>query len=195
MHDRLHANALRAVNAAARGGVIAFPTESVYSLGCDPHCEKAVLRVCAMKQRSVEQGFIVVVSDLRHLDGWLNVLPPRILARAQATWPGPVTWVFPCSEQVPEWVRGKHGSLAVRVSAHPDVHRLCSLLGGPLISTSANLSGSLPARDAEATRSIFNGQIDYVLEGRVGTLRQPTPIYDIITGEQLRAGGSDDEPL
>jgi len=171
-----------------RGGVIGYPTESVFALGCDPFNELAVHRILSMKHRSIYKGFILIAADLADIAHCIEPLEPRLMARVEATWPGPVTWVFPCVADIPAWIRGKHHSLAIRISAHPVARAICQAFGGPIVSTSANLDGQLPARDAHTCAVLFQDELDVLCPGSVGELIRPTPIYDAISGEQLRAG-------
>ena len=133
-----------AARVVREGGVIAYPTEAVWGLGCDPWNEDAVYRLLALKARPVEKGLIVVAANIHQLDFLLEDLPDVWLDRLAGTWPGPNTWLVPHQERLPEWVTGVHDSVAVRVTDHPLVQELCHLTG-PLISTSANPAGR-PAR-------------------------------------------------
>ncbi|ENY6666857.1 L-threonylcarbamoyladenylate synthase, partial [Pseudomonas aeruginosa] len=129
-----------AARVVREGGVIAYPTEAVWGLGCDPWNEDAVYRLLALKARPVEKGLIVVAANIHQLDFLLEDLPDVWLDRLAGTWPGPNTWLVPHQERLPEWVTGVHDSVAVRVTDHPLVQELCHLTG-PLISTSANPAG------------------------------------------------------
>ncbi|WDI94198.1 Sua5/YciO/YrdC/YwlC family protein [Xanthomonas campestris] len=177
-----------AVTTLARGGVIAYPTEAVWGLGCDPRQEAAVLRLLEIKRRPVDKGVIVVASGLDVLQDWIDVhaLGSEQLTAVLAQWPGPHTWVLPVTAQAPRWVTGDHDGLAVRISAHPVVADLCKAWGAPLVSTSANLAGEPPARSRAALDPALLARIDGVLDGEVGGLAQPTPIRDARTGQILR---------
>ena len=110
-----------------RGGVIAYPTEGVWGLGCDPLDEAAVLRLLALKQRRVDKGLILVAASVAQLDGLVDwqALGAATRDEVLASWPGPHTWIVPATTRVPHWISGAHDSIAVRVSAHPVVARLC----------------------------------------------------------------------
>ncbi len=178
--------ALRALRA---GGIIAYPTEAVYGLGCDPRCQAAVTRILALKGRTWSKGLILVASHIEQLTPYLKSVTPELWARAMRTWPGPVTWLWPASSQVPSWVRGRSRRVAVRVSAHPLVQSLCSRYGAALVSTSANHSGAEPARTARQVRSRFCDAVDQVLAAPVGGMSKPSEIRDLLSGAILRAGG------
>ena len=166
------------------GGVIAYPTEAVWGLGCDPANDAAVRRILALKKRPIEKGLILIGSDLAQFEGWIKPLSPEDLSQVQATWPGPVTWVLPCYESVPESVRGEHDSVAIRISAHPQVRALCELTG-PLISTSANPAGREPARTSLRIRQYFSQGLDYLLPGALGGRSAPSEIRTL-TNQRLR---------
>lgn len=169
------------------GGVIAYPTEAVWGLGCDPWDQEAVEKVLELKQRPVEKGVILVASSLDQVRFLLNPLPRPLQAEAERHWPGPVTCLLPDVErQVPEWVRGKHSSIAVRVSEHPVVRALCEATGMPLVSTSCNPAGRQPARHIWQVRGYFGDQLDWIVPGALGGNRKPSRIIDIVSGQQLR---------
>lgn len=177
----------QAADIARAGGVIAYPTEAVYGLGCDPLNADAVLRLLELKGRATSKGLILVAADFAQLEPYIEPLSADLQARVDASWPGPVTWLLPARPEVPEWLRGEHKSLAVRVSAHPVVTALCSAFDGPLVSSSANRSGHAPARSALAVRRIFGDDLDYILHGPLGGLDRPTEIRDGATGRVVRS--------
>jgi L-threonylcarbamoyladenylate synthase len=177
-----------AVSALHRGGIVAYPTEAVWGLGCDPFDEGAVMRLLALKQREVGKGLILVASDTSQLDGLVDWKPLSDTRRAEVlgSWPGPHTWVVPATARVPRWITGDHAGVAVRVSAHPLVVALCSAFGGALVSTSANSAGAPPPRTlAEADPALFS-TVDAILHGDTGGLERPTPIRDARSGAGLR---------
>jgi len=177
-----------ATRALRRAGVIAYPTEAVWGLGCDPDDEAAVLRLLALKGREVDKGLILVAAEAAQFDGWLDwrALDPAQVARVQDTWPGPHTWIVPALARVPRWITGRHAGVAVRVSAHPQVVALCRAFGGPLVSTSANRAGAPPAYRRGELDAALLAQVDAVCEGETGGLASPTAIRDARTGEALR---------
>ncbi len=186
MSDLSPAEAAAALRA---GGVIAYPTEAVWGLGCDPFDEAAVLRLLALKQRTVDKGLILVAGAPAQLDGLLDWerVPPAQRAQALASWPGPHTWIVPASARVPAWITGAHAGVAVRVSAHPLVAALCAAFGGPVVSTSANLAGAPPAYRRDALDPDLLSHCDGVTEGETAGLAAPSTIRDACTGAVLRA--------
>ena len=175
-----------AVQVLLRGGVIAYPTEAVYGLGCDPNNHQAVERLLAIKQRSRDKGLILIAADFQQLAPFLAEIDLSLKEKILATWPGPVTWLWPAKPAVSRLLRGKHDTIAVRVTAHPLAAALCRGFGGPLVSTSANLTGMLPTRTADGVRSQLGDKLDHVLEGEVGGLSRPSQIRNALTGEIIR---------
>jgi len=161
------------------GGLIAYPTEAVFGLGCDPHNETAVERLLTVKQRSWSKGLILIAAAFDQLAPFVIPLSDTQRTQVETTWPGPVTWLLPAHPDVPFWLRGEHDTLAVRVTAHPLASAICRAWGGALVSTSANLSGRPPARTALAVRKQFGQQVDYVIPGATGGARKPTEIRSL----------------
>jgi len=170
-----------------QGGLIAYPTEGVYGLGCDPLKPEAVLRLLALKNRPPHKGLILIAAETEQLQPYLGPVSARCWQRILRSWPGPVTWLLPAGEHTPGWLCGAHATLAVRVTAHPLAAALCHRLGGALVSTSANLSGHPMARNALQVRRQFPRGIDYILTGRVGPETQPSEIRDAHSGRIVRA--------
>ena len=181
--------ALQAAATALRsGGVVAYPTEAVYGLGCDPHDRAAFERVFELKQRPPTQGVLLIAADFAQVEKYIDLtrVPADTLARVRASWPGPHTWIFPRTTSVPNWIAGAHAGIALRVTAHPLAAALCRAFGGAIVSTSANRHGEPPARTADAVHAAFGDELAYILDGAVGGLERPTPIRDAINGELIR---------
>ena len=168
------------------GGVVAYPTEAVYGLGCDPCNATAVQRLLAIKQRPAHKGLILIAADFAQLAPFLQPLSATDRAWLEATWPGPYTWLVPALPSTPTWLRGRHATLAVRVTAHPLAAALCRACGHALVSTSANLSGRAPTRTALAVRRQLGKQLDALLVGATGGAQNPTTIRDLRTQRQVR---------
>lgn len=178
-----------AVSTLRAGGVIAYPTEAVWGLGCDPSHHLAVQSLLRLKQRPEAKGMILVAADLEQLQGWarLHDLPQERQRAVLASWPGANTWILPAGPRAPSWVTGEHSGVAVRISAHPLVAGLCRAWGGPLVSTSANLAGEPPARTREELDPRLLALLDGLVPGETGGLAQPTPIRDALSGDVLRS--------
>lgn len=174
-----------AVRRIAAGGIIAYPTETVYGLGCDPFNGTAVLRLLDLKHRNIDHGLILVASNFMQLEPLLLPLAPATRKRVSARQGVPVTWTLPCPAEVPAWLRGRHTSLAVRITTHPVASALCERWNGPLVSTSANIHGHPPAASALDIYNSFNGTLDYVLHGECGSGHAST-IRDGVSGKLLR---------
>ena len=168
-----------------RGAVIAYPTEAVWGLGCDPFNATAVVRLLALKDRPMHKGLIIVAANIEQFAWLLDGLTAEQIALLSASWPGPNTWLVPHHNRVPEWNTGAHDSVAIRVSAHPLVAELCALTG-PLVSTSANPSGQLPAKSRLRIEQYFHGQLAAILSGELGQSSSPSTIRDLRTEQVLR---------
>lgn len=175
------------LNAVAAGGVIAYPTEAVWGLGCDPFSEAAVSKLLQIKNRPVEKGLILVAASLDQLPALASSLTDSQRRTLEETWPGPVTWLIPDPEgSIPNWIKGEHESVAVRVSAHPLVRELCNRHGGALVSTSANDAGEPEIRSQSRLTEEFGGRIDAVIAGELGDSTETSQIRDLISGNRLR---------
>jgi L-threonylcarbamoyladenylate synthase len=170
------------------GGVIAYPTEAVYGLGCDPWNAAAVARVLALKHRSIRKGLIVIAAEMAQLTPLISALPAARQTEILATWPGPHTWLLPPRATTPRWLTGDFDTLAVRVTAHPLAAALCRQFGGAIVSTSANRAHQRPARTALQLRRALGQQPDYCLIGTCGGARQPSTIRDGRSGQLVRSG-------
>ena len=179
---------LPALRALARGGLIAYPTEAIYGIGCDPLDPDAVSRLLQAKRRRPDKGLILLAAGQAQLADFLQPLAPEWHSSLDATWPGPVTGLVPAAGWVPAGLSGRRETLAVRVTDHPVAAALCRAWGGPLISTSANRSGAPPARTALQARLRLGPELDAIVAGPTGGLRQATEIRDIRTGRILRPG-------
>lgn len=168
-----------------RGGLIAYPTESCYGLGCDPRNLRALRRLVALKGRDAAKGLLLIADRFRRLAPFVGVLKAADRARMAKTWPGPVTWVVPASSACPALLTGGRPTVAVRVTAHPGAARLCRALGMALVSTSANRAGEHPAKTAAQCRRMFGARVR-VIDGRIGTRRRPSTLVDLATGAVLR---------
>ena len=169
------------------GGLIAYPTEAVYGLGCLPARRDTVQRLLAVKRRSWRKGLTLVAASLEQLDSLIVWPKGAIRQEILDSWPGPFTWVLEAQPGAPQWLSGGRDTLAVRVTDHSLARRLCERAGGPLVSTSANRSGRPPLRRALHVRREFGTELDFILSGPLGGLEQPTTIRDGRTGATLRA--------
>jgi L-threonylcarbamoyladenylate synthase len=180
-----------AIDRAARiiraGGVIAYPTEAVFGLGCLPDDERAVTRVLAIKRRSWRKGLVLIGASLAQIERYAELPAEPRRSEILASWPGPATWTLRARRTAPPWITGGRDSVAVRVTAHPLARRLCERAGSALVSTSANVSTRPPHRRLLGLRHELGRWLDCVLAGELGGLAQPTVIRDGRTGQVLRA--------
>ncbi len=164
-----------------QGKVIAYPSEGVWGLGCDPVNEEAVYRLLKLKNRPVSKGLILVGSKLEQMKPYVNI--NKYKAKLITKWPGPHTWIVP-TRTTPLWIRGNYDSVAVRVSNHPIIIEICNKFGGVMVSTSANMKGKKPVTTQQEVEELFEGLS--IVEGCLGTLNSPTPIQDIQTDKWIR---------
>ncbi|CAM4447790.1 MAG: Threonylcarbamoyl-AMP synthase [Legionellaceae bacterium] len=177
----------KAITVLKTGGIIAYPTEGVYGLGCDPFDPATVHRLLQIKQRNIYKGLILIAADWESIKKLVkDNIPIEKLKVAQASWPGPYTWIFPASDVVPPWIKGQFDTVALRITAHPIAHALCKAFEGPIVSTSANISAHSSLKLLEDVRKEFINKVDFILPGRVGDLNGPTLIRDVLTGETIR---------
>lgn len=158
-----------------RGGLIAYPTEYCYGLGCDPRSRRAVLRLLKLKGRPPGKGLILIAGRFAQLEPYLRSITADqqdILRRDGAR---AITYLMPAKASCPRWLRGAHDTLAVRVTAHAGAVALCDALGTALVSTSANRSGCRPARTYAQCGRLFGDRVK-VLRGRVGKRKKPSTI-------------------
>lgn len=178
-------------NLLHHGAVVAYPTEAVWGLGCDPQNAEAVAALLALKSRPQSKGVILVAAHADQLQAYVGHLTAEGWQTLR-TPPSdrPVTWVVPAGAAAPVWITGGRPTIAVRVSSHPVVAGLCQAFGGPLVSTSANPGGRAPAKTAFKVHQYFGRQLDAIAPGNVGGAAKPSEIKDIHTGEILRPGDS-----
>ena len=184
MTSRFHID--RAARTVLAGGIVAYPTEAVYGLGCLPFDHDAVSRLIALKRRSARKGFLLIAAEFEQLDYIVSLPRGPLREEVLASWPGPVTWALPARSRMPDWLTGGRDTVAVRVTNHPLASALCRRTGHALVSTSANLSGRKPIRSVLRLRHELGAFVDYILPGAVGGLSRPTAIRDGRTGASLR---------
>jgi L-threonylcarbamoyladenylate synthase len=179
----------RAARVVRGGGVIAYPTEAVFGLGCDPRNRAAVTRLLTIKRRSWRKGLILIAANLEQLEPYIVLPPEPRRSEVLGSWPGPHTWVVTARSAAPRWITGGRDSLAVRVTAHPLARDLCLRVGDAVVSTSANVSRRPPHRRLLRLRLDLGAKVDYVLAGALGASAQPTAIRDARSGRLLRGSG------
>lgn len=171
-------------------GVIAYPTESVFGLGCDPDCDIAIQKILDLKQRPANKGLILIAENIKQLKPYadFSALSKEQLTLITQSWPGNVTWIVPRQKHLSSLISGDFDSVAVRVSNHSYVKQLCAEFGKPIISTSANLSGKAACVNALQVNAMFvnNPLIEAVIDIPVLGNPNPSKIFNALSGEQLR---------
>ncbi len=177
----------QATEALKKGDVIAYPTEAVFGLGCDPDNDQAIQAVLDLKQRSADKGLIIIAAAIEQIDAYIDTLTQRQWQTVRSTWPGPVTWLMPARASVSRLLTGVHDTIAVRVTAHPVAKALCEQFGKPVVSTSANKTNCRPALTANEVIEQFDQQIRCVVDGEVDAGSAPSEIRDLLSGKVIRS--------
>lgn len=169
--------------------VISYPTESVFSLGCDPNSKVANMFLLDLKNRSIKKGLILIADNYKQLKPFVdeNQISYHQKNQMFSSWPGPITFIVPVLPNVPYWLTGCFNSLAIRVTDNIYVKSMCKLFGKPVVSTSANLAGETPCKSAQDVFLKFGCKIP-IMEGITSGRSNPSEIRDLITGKQLRKG-------
>jgi len=177
-------NIRHAAHVLYAGGVIAYPTEGVFGLGCLPDDYAAVSEVLRIKTREQSKGLILIISEAEQIADWIDLpLTGLDLCSVQGT---PVTWIIPASDDVPAWICGDHDGIAVRLTTHPVAKALCDETDSAIVSTSANIAGHAPARNSLLLRRQFRTLVDYIVPGECGPVAGPSEIRDYLSGEIVR---------
>ncbi|MDJ0711648.1 MAG: Sua5/YciO/YrdC/YwlC family protein [Woeseiaceae bacterium] len=178
----------QAVDVLLRGGVIAYPTEGVFGLGCLPDDQQALRRVVAIKQRDAAKGLILIAAHAGQLNDWIDLPPDKQIPDPNPS--HPITWIVPPGPEVTPLLCGEHASIAVRLTTNPVAKALCEAVDAPLVSTSANLSGKPTARNRFVLQRQFGNVVDYVVPGECGPATGPSEIRDFVSGKVLRPRAS-----
>jgi len=176
-----------ACQALEQGNIIAYPTEAVWGLGCDPHNEVAVNKILRLKDRPAHKGLILIAGSIGQFESLLGKLSVEQRDTLDASWPGHITWLVPDPDQlIPNWIKGSHQSVAIRVSAHPVVQELCSTFAGPIVSTSANKAGEEEIRSRLILEEKFADKIAHIVDGELGQAAKPSEMRDLLSGNIIR---------
>jgi len=171
-----------------QGGVIAYPTEAVFGLGCDPDNPQAIKRLLAIKNRPEEKGLILLAGDFKQLSPYLDIsqLSSTQIELILSRWPNGITQVLPANPNISPLLTGRFNSIAVRITDQPDVVALCSQTNKPIVSTSANFSGKDPVKTWQTLDINLVELLDYTLKGETLSFLQPSTIINGLTGEIFR---------
>ena len=177
-----------AVEVYQQGGILAYPTEAVFGLGCDPDNQTAVEKLLALKERPVEKGLILLAANYSQLLPYVddNKIPQDKRFSVLSRWPDGITQVLPANANIAKFLTGKFDTIAVRITSQPDVVALCNATGKPIVSTSCNTTGLIPAATHETIDANLRSHIDYIIQGQTLGYSKPSTIINGLTGETFR---------
>lgn len=169
-----------------RGGVIAYPTESVYGLGCEPNHLAAIARILEIKNRPVSKGLILLVSHFSQALPFVKPLSNFDVNRISQVQPRATTWLLPKRVTAPELLCGQYDTLAVRLTQHPVAKQICDYTNSALISTSCNLTGKPELINAVSVRNQMKTQLDWIVSAPCGG-QKPSRIIDFMSNRKIRS--------
>ena len=175
-----------AANVIKQGGVVAYPTESCYGLGCDPQNTQAIQRILNIKRRSKDKGLIIISDEISKIERYVDCFPDVSYDEMIASWPGPFTWLLPAKSDVSTWLKGSHETLAIRVTGHKTASLLCKHSEMAIVSTSANRANQPSIRTMEDVAAQIGSEIDCISEGEIGDNHNPSVIRDARSGMVVR---------
>jgi len=168
-----------AVGVLGRGGIVVYPTETVYGIGCDPLDIHACERIRRLKKREAVKPFILIADSIETVERCAGRLDTRARTLAERFWPGPLTLVMPTEKELPDHLKGPSGGVAFRVSPHPTAAALSREFAYPVVSTSANTSGGNPVTSYEDALRLFGDRVDMVIGGVETPGNEPSTILDL----------------
>ncbi|AWB66458.1 threonylcarbamoyl-AMP synthase [Saccharobesus litoralis] len=172
-----------------QGGVLAYPTEAVFGVGCDPDNQQAVEKLLQIKQRPIEKGLILLAANYSQLLPYIDdkSIPQDKRYTVLSRWPNGITQIIKANDNTPRFLTGQFDAIAVRITDQPDVVALCNLTNKPIVSTSANLTGEEPARTWQELDPKLLEKLDFVIKGQTLGYQQPSQIINALTGDVIRA--------
>jgi L-threonylcarbamoyladenylate synthase len=172
-----------------QGGIIAYPTEAVFGLGCDPDNVQAIKKLLSLKQRSKDKGLILLAGNYSQLLPYIDdsAIPQDKRFNILSRWPGPITQLMPASQNISSWLCGCFNTIAVRVTNHPDIVELCKQMGKPIISTSANLTDQIECKTWQEVEQQFSQQLDYIIKSKTLGFTKPSTIINALSGAVIRS--------
>jgi len=165
------------------GGVIVYPTDTLYGLGADPKNPEAVRKLFAIKGRQADQPILLLIKDPSEVRDWAAVITPRAGEFMNKFWPGALTLVFKAKPEVPAELTGGMGTIGLRVPGNALTRRLLASLGTALTGTSANISGRPSPRTAQEAAEAIGGMVDLVLDGGRTEGGSPSTVVDVSADE------------
>jgi L-threonylcarbamoyladenylate synthase len=172
-----------------QGGILAYPTEAVFGLGCDPDNDQAIEKLLAIKARSVNKGLILLAGNYSQLLPYIDdsKIPQDKRFAVLSRWPDGITQLVAKNSHTSALLTGRFNTIAVRVTSQPDVVALCKATNKPIVSTSANLSGQAPAKTWQDISNTLAEKIDFIIKGKTLGFNQPSTIIDALTGDVIRS--------
>lgn len=165
-------------------GVICYPTEGVWGLGCHPQSQRGFEKLLQIKSRDINKGVILIAATITQLSPYVTIaetLKPQLLE----LWPGFITCVLPKSADCPSYLSGRFDTIAARVSAYSVICDLCYRVGSALISTSANRSGESPVRSLAEAKQTFNNNVDYYVDAKLGGEQKSSKIIQFVDNQMI----------
>jgi len=172
-----------------QGGVLAYPTEAVFGLGCDPDNEQAIEKLLAIKSRPVEKGLILLAGNYSQLLPYIDdsKIPQDKRFTVLSRWPDGITQLVAKNANTSVLLTGRFDTIAVRITSQPDVVALCNATNKPIVSTSANLAGQTPAKTWQDIPKELADKIDFIIKGQTLGFDQPSTIIDALSGDVIRS--------
>ena len=178
-------NINQAAEIVKNGGLIAYPTETVYGLGADPYNAEAIQKIFIAKGRAEDKGIILLIRGVDDLSTLVRAVSPTAQMLIDAFWPGPLTLVFRANPDLSPALLGGRDTVALRHSSSPIATRLLTALGGPLTSTSANRSTEPPGRSASEVQNALGEHLDLILDGGPSDSTTPSTLVDVSTDRAI----------
>ena len=178
-------NINQAADIIKNGGLIAYPTETVYGLGADPYNAEAIQKIFTAKGRVEDKGIILLIRGVDDLSRLVRAVSPTAQMLIEAFWPGPLTLVFRANPDLSPALLGGRDTIALRHSSSPIATQLLTALGGPLTSTSANRSTEPPARSASEVQNALGEYLDLILDGGPSDSTIPSTLVDVSTDRTI----------
>lgn len=184
------ASILAAARVLAAGGLVVYPTETLYGLGADALNEAALQRLVEVKVREPGKPIAVLISDTDMLHDLVEAVPPRAKTLMRRFWPGPLTIVLQARPSVSALLTGNGGGIGIRISGHPIATALVREVGHPITAPSANPAGERPPRCIEEARAYFGSRVDYYLDGGCLPGEPASTVADVRNGLRVIREGA-----
>ena len=169
----------RAAEVVRRGGIVLYPTDTVYGLGCSALQTPAISRLFELKQRPSDRGVLLLIPELTWVERCTHSVPETFLPLAKALWPGPVTFLLPASPRVSGLISGAQGKVGLRQPKLPFLRSWLYKIGAPLVSTSANISGRPVPQSVEELAELFESEVDLFLDGGATSEAEASTVVDL----------------